>query len=73
MCRAGWWAGLWGREHTSTSDEVLDIKAVNMAYIDIIVSAERSQQILGYAPLVSKDECFEEARKWCEGAYAGLE
>ena len=68
-----WWAGLWGREHTTTSDEVLDIKAVNMAYIDIIVSAERSQQILGYAPLVSKDECFEEARKWCEGAYAGLE
>ena len=31
----------------TTSDEVIDIKAVNMAYIDVIVSGERAKRVSG--------------------------
>ena len=55
-----------------TSDEVLDIKAVNMAYIDIIVSSKRAEQVLGYRPLVSEAECMSEAARWCKSFYANL-
>ena len=56
-----------------TSDEVLDIKAVNMAYIDIIVSSKRAEQVLGYRPLVSEAECMSEAARWCKSFYANLQ
>lgn len=66
------WAGLWGRTH-DTSAEVLDIRAVNMAYIDIIVSAERARSVLGYQPLVTRADTFKEARVWAEAFYKGLD
>ena len=62
-------AALRGTTH-QTSDEVLDIRAVNMAYIDIIVSSGRAKRVLGYTPLVSEAECMQDAARWCEKFYA---
>lgn len=59
----------WAR---STPDEVLDIRAVGMAWIDIAVSDKRAREVLGYEPIVSKAECMREATEWCETFYAQL-
>ena len=54
----------------TTGDEVLDIRAVGMAWIDIVVSDKRAREVLGYEPLVSREECMREATAWCEATYA---
>jgi len=54
----------------TTGDEVLDIRAVGMAWIDIVVSDKRAREVLGYEPLVSREECMREATEWCEATYA---
>ena len=55
-----------------TPEEVLDIKAVGMAYIDIIVSDERAKSVLGFQPIVSRAQCMKEAADWCKDFYANL-
>jgi nucleoside-diphosphate-sugar epimerase len=55
-----------------TSEDVIDIKAVGMAWVDIVVSDARIRQVLAYAPLVSKAECMREAGAWCADFYAKL-
>ena len=55
-----------------TSEDVIDIKAVGMAWIDIVVSDARVKRVLGYAPLVSKADCMREAGQWCADFYAKL-
>lgn len=55
-----------------TPEEVIDIRAVGMAYIDIIVSDERARKVLGFQPVVSRAECMKEAAEWCKGFYATL-
>jgi len=55
-----------------TSDDVIDIRAVGMAWIDIVVSDARAKAVLGYEPLVSKAQCMREAGEWCTEFYAKL-
>lgn len=55
-----------------TADDVLDIKAVRMAWIDIIVSDKRAREVLGYTPIVSKAECMRETAEWCGTFWEGL-
>ena len=66
-----WLYALFGRTRV-TSDEVLDIQAVGMAYIDIIVSDKRGRQVLGYQPVVDRAACMAEAGSWCRQFYAKL-
>jgi len=78
----GWLLDLWERAMhliastfgwtRATSDEVLDIRAINMAYIDIIVSDRRAREVLGYVPKVSQADCMREAKEWAKGFYASL-
>lgn len=56
----------------ATPDEVLDIRAVRMGFIDIVVSDQRARDVLGYQPLVSKSECMREAGEWCAAFYETL-
>ena len=44
-----------------TSEEVLDIRAVNMAYIDVIVSDRRARDVLGFSPIVTRAQCMQQA------------
>lgn len=62
----------WAGRTRHTADEVLDIKAVGMAYIDIVVSDAAGRRALEYEPLVSRAECMREAKEWCKGYYAAL-
>ena len=55
-----------------TPAETLDIRAVRMAWMDIIVDDTRAREALGYETLVSKAECIREARGWCVDTYAQL-
>jgi len=55
-----------------TSDELIDIKAVNMAYIDVVVTDAAARSVLGYEPIVSRAECMKEASEWCADFYAKL-
>ena len=57
----------------TTGDEVLDIRAVGMAWIDIVVSDRRAREALGYAPSVTKAECLREAKEWCHAYWAKLQ
>jgi nucleoside-diphosphate-sugar epimerase len=61
-----------GARPPKTSEDVLSIRAVNMAYIDIIVSDARARKVLGYKPLVSKEDCLREASAWCVDFYRNL-
>ena len=66
-----WLYALFGCKRV-TPEEVLDIKAVGMAYIDIVVSDERAKKVLGYQPIVSRAQCMQEAADWCKSFYANL-
>lgn len=66
-----WLYALFGKKRV-TPEEVLDIKAVGMAYIDIIVSCERAKKVLGYQPIVSRTQAMQEAADWCKSFYANL-
>jgi hypothetical protein len=52
-----------------TSESVIAITALNMAYVDIVVSDEKAKRVLGFKPLVGRAECMKEAATWCEVFY----
>jgi len=64
-----WLCAILGTTWT-TSDNVIDIHAVDLGYLDILVSSERARDVLGYGDsvrgqkLASKEECFYETREW---------
>mmetsp|Transcript_22667 Transcript_22667/g.46460 ORF Transcript_22667/g.46460 Transcript_22667/m.46460 type:complete len:357 (-) Transcript_22667:319-1389(-) len=55
-----------------TSTDVVDVKALNMAWIDIVVSDEKAKKLLGYKSVVSKAECMAEAKTWASEYYLEL-
>lgn len=65
------WPFLFGRNR-KTPFEVLDFRAVELGYIDMIVSGEKGERVLDYQPLITKEQCMEEARTYCNSFYAGL-
>ena len=64
-----WLYALFGATRV-TSEEVIDITAVNMAYINIVVSDKRARDVLGYNPVLDRATCMQEAARWCESFYA---
>ena len=64
-----WLYALFGATRV-TSEEVIDITAVGMAYINIIVSDKRAKDVLGYKPVLDRAACMQEAARWCQSFYA---
>ena len=64
-------AALRGRTR-HTPDDVLDIAAVNMAWVDVIVSGAKARRVLGYESLVSREQCEREAKEWSASFWAQL-
>jgi nucleoside-diphosphate-sugar epimerase len=62
---------LFGRKRVASPGTV-DIKAMNMAYMDITVRDDKARKVLGYEPLVDKETCLEETARWCEEFYPTL-
>lgn len=55
-----------------TPESAVGMKAMNMAYIDIVVSDEKAKRVLGFKPLVDRAKCMQEAATWCEEFYPEL-
>ena len=55
-----------------SSEEVLDIAAAGMLWMDIIVSDRAAKEVLGYSPLVTREECMRDAAEWSKQFYAQL-
>lgn len=55
-----------------TSQDAIDIRAVGLAWHDIIVSDKRARELLDYAPRVSPEDCLSAAAQWCISFYADL-
>ena len=55
-----------------SSEEALDIAATAMLWMDIIVSDRAAKEVLGYAPLVTREECMRDAADWSKRFYAQL-
>lgn len=56
----------------STPEDVIDIRAVAMAWISIVVSDRRARSVLGYEPTVSREQCMREAGEWAAQFYAKI-
>jgi nucleoside-diphosphate-sugar epimerase len=65
------WKTFFGRVW-KTSTDVIDVKALNMAWIDIVVSDEKARKLLGYKSVVSKAECMAETITWANEYYLEL-
>ena len=61
-----------GRRWESSEDAV-DIAAAGMLWMDIIVSDRAAKQVLGYAPLVTHEECLRDAADWSKQFYSQLD
>ena len=56
----------------TTSDDLISVEALSMAWFDIIVSDAKARQRLGYEPVVSKEECLSESAEWVNNFYSEL-
>ena len=55
-----------------TPSHVVGIRAVGMAWIDVVVSDRKAREVLGHQPEVTREECLREANEWCKECCAKL-
>lgn len=71
LIRVSSW-GLCGGRRRETSPEVIDVRAARLAYVDMVVSDERARRVLGYEPLMTREESLEGAAAYCRAFYKDL-
>ena len=57
----------------TTSRNVVDIAALNIAWSDVLVSSKKAHDVLGWKPLMSKKETMKDARQYANRYWRQLE